>query len=48
MKLSGWVELVSSTDEEVVVTKNGWRLAVPVSLDEVQISKEALVMGDDA
>jgi len=42
MKLSGLVETVSSTDEEIVITKNGRPAAVLVSPDEFESWKETL------
>ena len=48
MKLSKLVDNVSSTDEEVVITKNGYSAAVLVSTDEFEGWKETLtVRGDD-
>lgn len=40
MKLSGLVDTVYSTDEEVVITKNGSPVAVLVSPDEFEGWKE--------
>jgi antitoxin YefM len=40
MKLSGLVDAVYSTDEEVVITKNGSPVAVLVSPDEFEGWKE--------
>lgn len=40
MKLSGLVEAVNSTDEEIVITKNGRPAAVLVSPDEFDSLKE--------
>ena len=44
MKLSGLVEEVYSTDEEVVITKNGSPAAVLVSPDEFENWKETIVV----
>jgi len=40
MKLSGLVEVVRATDEEIVITKNGSPAAVLVSPDEYESLKE--------
>ena len=49
MKLSGLVEMVSTRDEEVVITKNGRPVAVLVSADERESWRETLeVRGDRA
>ncbi len=40
MKLSGLVEAVNATDEEVVITRNGRPAAVLVSPDEFESWKE--------
>ena len=42
MKLSGLVEAVNTTDEEVVITKNGRPAAVLVSPDEFESWKETV------
>ena len=42
MKLSGLVEAVSTTDEEIVITKNGRPAAVLVSPDEFESWKETV------
>ncbi len=44
MKLSGLVEAVSATDEEVVITKNGSPAAVLVSPDEFESWKETIAV----
>jgi antitoxin YefM len=41
MKLSALVELVNSTDEEVMITKNGQPAAVLVSPDEYERWKKS-------
>ena len=48
MKLSGLVEAVSTTDEEVVITKNGAPAAVLISPDEFDSWKETLAVRSDA
>jgi len=49
MKLSGLVEQVSSSDEEVVITKNGRPAAVLVSPDEYESWKETIeIRADEA
>ena len=48
MKLSELVEKVSTTDEEVVITKNGRPSAVLVSSDEFESWKETLEIKSDA
>ncbi|MBE9536697.1 MAG: type II toxin-antitoxin system Phd/YefM family antitoxin [Proteobacteria bacterium] len=47
MKLSKLVEDVSSTDEEVVITKNGYPTAVLVSTDEFEGWKETVAVQSD-
>ncbi len=47
MKLSGLVELVKATDEEVVITKNGRPAAVLVSPEEFDSWKETLAVRSD-
>lgn len=48
MKLSGLVEKVSSTDEEIVITKNGTPAAVLISPDEFESLKETMSVRSDA
>lgn len=48
MKLSGLVDSVYSTDEEVVITKNGSPVAVLVSPDEFEGWKETAAIRDNA
>jgi prevent-host-death family protein len=48
MKLSSLVESVHSTDEEVVITKNGSPAAVLVSPDEFEGWKETSAVRSDA
>lgn len=47
MKLSGLVEEVYSTDEEIVITKNGSPAAVLISPDEFENWKETIVVRTD-
>ena len=47
MKLSSLVEAVSTTDEEVVITKNGSPAAVLVSPDEFEGWKETIAIRSD-
>ena len=48
MKLSSLVETVQTTDEEVVITKNGSPAAVLVSPDEFESLKETIAVRSDA
>ncbi len=48
MKLSGLVEEVQATDEEVVITKNGSPAAVHISLDEFESLKETVAIRSDS
>ncbi|HBO84699.1 MAG: prevent-host-death protein [Deltaproteobacteria bacterium GWC2_42_11] len=47
MKLSGLVEMIRATDEEVVITKNGSPAAVLVSTDEFESWKETIAVRSD-
>ena len=47
MKLSKLVDTISSTDEEVVITKNGRPAAVLVSPDEFESLQETAVVRAD-
>lgn len=47
MKLSQLVETVSATDEEVMITKNGYPAAVLVSADEFEGWKETVAVQSD-
>ena len=47
MKLSSLVETVNTTDEEVVITKNGSPAAVLVSPDEFESWKETIAIRSD-
>jgi prevent-host-death family protein len=48
MKLSGLVEAVKTTDEEVLITKNGSPAAVLISPDEFESLKETITVRSDA
>ena len=48
MKLSGLVAQVSSTDEEIVITRNGSPAAVLISPDEFESLKETVAVRSDA
>ena len=48
MKLSALVEAVRTTDEEVVITKNGTPVAVLVSPDEFDSWRETLAIRSDS
>ena len=48
MKLSGLIEKVSNTDEEIIITKNGRPAAVLVSPDEFESWKETVEVRSDA
>jgi prevent-host-death family protein len=48
MKLSGLVQAVNDTDEEVVITKNGAPAAVLISPDEFESLKETNAVRYDA
>ena len=48
MKLSSLVEAVNTTDEEVVITKNGSPAAVLISPDEFESLKETVAIRSDA
>ncbi len=47
MKLSGLVDKVNSTDEEIVITKNGSPAAVLISPDEFESLKETIAVRSD-
>lgn len=47
MKLSSLVEAVNTTDEEIVITKNGSPAAVLVSPDEFESWKETIAIRSD-
>jgi antitoxin YefM len=48
MKLSALIDHVKSTDEEVLITKNGRPAAVLVSHDELESLKETVAIRSDA
>lgn len=48
MKLSGLVDEVKTTDEEVMITKNGSPAAVLISPDEFESLKETIAVRSDA
>jgi antitoxin YefM len=48
MKLSGLVDSVYSTDEEIVITKNGSPVAVLISPDEFEGWKETVSIRSDS
>jgi len=48
MKLSNLVEVVKTTDEEIVITKNGSPAAVLISPDEFESMKETIAVRSNA
>jgi len=48
MKLSGLIDTVNATDEEVVITKNGRPAAVLVSPEEFESLKETAAVRSDS
>ena len=48
MRLSGLIEVVNATDEEVVITKNGRPAAVLVSPEEFESWRETIAIRSDA
>ncbi len=48
MKLSSLIDTVQTTDEEVLITKNGAPAAVLVSPDEYDSMKETIAVRSDA
>ncbi len=48
MKLSGLVDSVNKTDEEIVITKNGSPAAVLISTDEYESMKETIAVRSEA
>jgi prevent-host-death family protein len=48
MKLSGLIDTVNATDEEVLITKNGRPAAVLVSPDEFESLKETVAVRSDS
>lgn len=47
MKLSALVDMINTTDEEVMITKNGSPAAVLVSPDEFESLKETIAVRSD-
>ena len=47
MKLSGLIDTVNATDEEIVITKNGRPAAVLVSPEEFESLKETVTVRSD-
>jgi prevent-host-death family protein len=47
MKLSGLIDEVKDTDQEIVITKNGVPAAVLVSPDELESLKETIAIRSD-
>lgn len=47
MKLSGLVKAVNTTDEEIVITRNGSPAAVLISPDEFESLKETIAVRSD-
>ena len=48
MKLSGLIEMINATDEEIVITKNGRPAAVLVSPEEFESLKETVAVRSDS
>ncbi len=48
MKLSGLIDTVNATDEEIVITKNGRPAAVLVSAEEFESLKETVAVRSDS
>jgi prevent-host-death family protein len=48
MKLSGLIDTVNATDEEIVITKNGQPAAVLVSPEEFESLKETVAVRSDS
>jgi prevent-host-death family protein len=47
MKLSGLIDTVNATDEEIIITKNGRPAAVLVSPEEFESLKETIAIRSD-
>ena len=47
MKLSGLIDTVNATDEEIVITKNGRPAAVLISPEEFESLKETIAIRSD-
>jgi antitoxin YefM len=48
MKLSGLIDMVNATDEEIMITKNGRPAAVLVSSEEFESLKETVAVRSDS
>ncbi len=48
MKLSGLIDTVNATDEEIMITKNGRPAAVLVSPEEFESLKETIAVRSDS
>jgi prevent-host-death family protein len=48
MKLSGLIDAVNATDEEIVITKNGRPAAVLVSAEEFESLEETVAVRSDS
>jgi len=48
MKLSGLIDIVNATDEEIMITKNGRPAAVLVSPEEFESLKETVAVRSDS
>ncbi len=48
MKLSGLIDAINTTDEEVVITRNGRPAAVLISTDEFESMKETIAVRSDS
>ena len=48
MKLSGLIDTVNATDEEIMITKNGRPAAVLVSPEEFESLKETVAVRSDS
>jgi len=48
MKLSGLIDMVNATDEEILITKNGRPAAVLVSPEEFESLKETVAVRSDS
>jgi len=47
MKLSGLIETINATDEEIMITKNGRPAAILVSPEEFESLKETIAVRSD-
>jgi len=47
MKLSGLIETINATDEEIMITRNGRPAAVLVSAEEFESLKETIAVRSD-